>query len=434
MGGKFLLRIEDTDRERSSQSAVDAIFESLKWLELDWDVPPVFQFARASRHAEVARQLVNNGLAYYCYSSIEEVEQMRATALAHGRPPRYDGYWRDRKDPPPSGVSPVIRFKAPQSGKTVITDLVQGTVELDNAQLDDMVLLRADGTPTYMLSVVVDDHDMGITHVIRGDDHLTNMFRQYHLFKACGWSVPEFAHIPLIHGPDGAKLSKRHGALGAEQYKDAGFLPESMRNYLLRLGWAHGNDEIISTQQAIEWFDIRDVGRSPARFDMQKLLNLNGHYIRQAENERLFDLIRPWLKSGEHADRVLAGMTGLKQRAQTLRELADGALFYIERPDPGAILSGPNSKKITDPAAVSYLKQMLELLQNLTNFDEAEIELAIRNFCKEQQIKLNDLLNPARVALTGSHISPSLFDVVNVLGREECLVRINACLLQARAL
>jgi len=265
-GGKYLLRIEDTDRQRSTEAAIEAIFDGLHWLGLDADEPPIFQFARAPRHAEVARELLAKGHAYHCYASPEELEEMRAKAKAEGRPMRYDGRWRDR-DPKeaPAGVKPVIRLKAPQEGETVIEDKVQGRVTVANAQLDDMVLLRADGTPTYMLSVVVDDHDMAITHVIRGDDHLTNAFRQTQLYRACGWEAPIFAHIPLIHGPDGAKLSKRHGALGVDAYREMGYLPEALRNYLLRLGWAHGDDEIITTEQAIEWFDLDAVGRSPSR-------------------------------------------------------------------------------------------------------------------------------------------------------------------------
>ena len=291
-GGKFLLRIEDTDRARSTDEAIDAIFDSMKWLGLDWDEEPIFQFSRASRHAEVAHQLLKEGKAYYCYCSPEELEKMREEARAKNLPAGYDGRWRDRDaSEAPPGIPPVIRFKAPREGETVIEDQVQGTVRLQNNQLDDMVLLRADGTPTYMLSVVVDDHDMEITHIIRGDDHLTNAFRQYHLYDAMGWTVPVFAHIPLIHGPDGAKLSKRHGALGAEAYREMGFLPEAMRNYLLRLGWAHGDDEVIPTEKAIEWFDLPAIGRSPSRFDVAKLTNLNAHYMREAEDNRLVDLI-----------------------------------------------------------------------------------------------------------------------------------------------
>lgn len=435
-GGKFLMRIEDTDRERSTQQAIDAIFESLIWLGLDWDNEPVFQFARAPRHAEVARQLVAEGKAYYCYCSPEELEKMREEALAKKLPPRYNGKWRDR-DPSeaPEGVAPVIRFKAPQAGKTVLDDLVQGPVELDNAQLDDMILLRADGTPTYMLSVVVDDHDMGVTHVIRGDDHLTNMFRQYHLYKACGWEAPQFAHIPLIHGPDGAKLSKRHGAMGAEQYKAMGFLPEAMRNYLLRLGWAHGNDEIISTEEAIEWFDIGQVGRSPARFDLIKLTNLNGHYIRQADNERLLRDIESALRGrfgqGEAFEvglkRVRQGMDGLKERAKTLVELADSAGFYMARPvfevgNPKQALASPEARA----TALEVLASLQALLPTVAPFEGALIDAAIRKLCLDQGMKLGAFMGPVRLALTGTTVSPSLFDVMAIFGLEETLQRLQA--------
>ncbi|MEM7653818.1 MAG: glutamate--tRNA ligase, partial [Pseudomonadota bacterium] len=290
-GGTFLLRIEDTDRKRSTDEAIAAILDGLSWLGLDWDGDTVYQFSRAERHADVARALLESGNAYHCYASQEELQEMRDRARAEGRPVGYDGRWRDR-DPSeaPDSVPPVIRLKAPQSGQTIIHDLVQGDVTVGNEQLDDMVLLRADGTPTYMLAVVVDDHDMGVTDVIRGDDHLTNAFRQTQLYQALGWQTPRFAHIPLIHGPDGAKLSKRHGALGAEAYRDMGFLPEALRNYLLRLGWSHGDEEIISTEQAIEWFDIADAGRSPSRFDLARLTSLNAHYIKAADIARLVDL------------------------------------------------------------------------------------------------------------------------------------------------
>ena len=297
--GRFLLRIEDTDRKRSTQEAIDAILEGLRWLGLDWDGEAVSQFARADRHREVAEQLLAAGHAYRCYASPEELQAMREQARADGRPMRYDGRWRDRDAADaPAGVDPVVRFKAPRDGQTVIEDLVQGSITVPNADLDDMVLLRSDGTPTYMLSVVVDDHDMDITHVIRGDDHLTNAFRQYQLFAALGWTPPRFAHVPLIHGPDGAKLSKRHGALGVDAYRDMGYLPEALRNYLLRLGWAHGDDEIIATDQALQWFDLDGVGRSPARFDFAKLENLNGPYIREADEGRLVSLIVPLAPGG----------------------------------------------------------------------------------------------------------------------------------------
>jgi glutamyl-tRNA synthetase len=340
-GGRFLLRIEDTDRQRSTQAAIDAIIDGLSWLGLEWDGEVVHQFARAGRHAEVARQLLAEGKAYHCYCTPAELEAMREAQRAAGLTMRYDGRWRDR-DPAtaPKDVAPVIRLKMPQTGETIVQDKVQGEVRVANEQLDDMVLLRADGTPVYMLSVVVDDHDMEITQVIRGDDHLTNTFRQVQLYDAMGWPKPAFAHVPMIHGPDGAKLSKRHGALGAEAYRDMGYLPEALRNYLLRLGWAHGNDEIISTEQAIAWFGLDGVGRSPARFDLAKLNNLNGHYMRAAESNRLLSLILPRIAKrlgaapdAEAQARLAAGMEGLKARAETLEQLADNAQFYV-RPRP----------------------------------------------------------------------------------------------------
>ncbi|MBX6324324.1 MAG: glutamate--tRNA ligase, partial [Rhodospirillaceae bacterium] len=327
-GGTFLLRIEDTDRERSTAAAIDAIFSGLRWLGIDWDGEALFQSSRASRHAEVAGQLVAAGKAYRCYATPEELAVMRESQRRTGRPVRSP--WRDR-DPVqvPAGVAPTIRLRAPLDGETVVGDLVQGEIRVDNAQLDDMVLLRGDGTPTYMLAVVVDDHDMAVTHVIRGHDHLTNTFRQVQLYQALGWDIPAFAHIPLIHGPDGAKLSKRHGALGVEAYREMGFLPEAVRNYLLRLGWAHGDDEVISTEQAIAWFDLDGVGRSPARFDLAKLTNLNAHYLRQRDPASLLELVLPFIEErlGRPVDaagreRLLRGLPGLQPRARARVELA----------------------------------------------------------------------------------------------------------------
>ncbi len=428
-GGQFLLRIEDTDRQRSTQQAVDAIFDGLKWLGLEGDGEAVFQFARMDRHAEVARQLVAEGKAYYCYCTPEELEKIREQQRAEGKPMRYPGVWRDR-DPAeaPADAKPVVRLKAPQEGDTVITDLVQGEVRVANAQLDDMVLLRADGTPTYMLSVVVDDHDMGITHVIRGDDHLTNAFRQYQLYKACSWDVPQFAHIPLIHGPDGAKLSKRHGALGAEAYRDMGFLPEAMRNYLLRLGWGHGDDEIISTEQAVEWFDLAGVGRSPSRFDMTKLTNLNGHYLRQADDARLVELILPQVeaKAGVSVDaegkrRLTAGMAGMKERAKTLVELADSALFYV-RPRPLA-LDDKAAKALDDAEARALLKEYVQSVAS-AEWTKQSLEEAARVFAEGRGQKLGKVAQPLRAALTGSSVSPPIFEVMEVLGRAEAMARI----------
>ena len=429
-GGRFLLRIEDTDRARSTQAAVDAIFDGLKWLGLDHDGEPVFQFARMDRHAEVARRLVAEGKAYHCYCAPDELERIREQQKAEGKPMRYPGVWRDR-DPAeaPVGVPPVVRLKAPRDGETVIDDLVQGEVKVANAQLDDMVLLRADGTPTYMLSVVVDDHDMGITHVIRGDDHLTNAFRQYQLYRACGWDVPRFAHIPLIHGPDGAKLSKRHGALGAEAYRDMGFLPEAMRNYLLRLGWGHGDDEIISTGQAVEWFTLDNVGRSPSRFDITKLANLNGHYLRQADDGRLAGLLSPLLENrlgsavgAEGQARLLAGMAGLKERAKTLVELADLALFYVRpRPLP---LDDKAAKVAADGEQMALLADFAAVLVGMAEWKKDALEDAARQFAEGRGQKLGKVAQPLRTALTGSSVSPPIFEVMEVLGRAETLGRI----------
>lgn len=436
-GGKFLLRIEDTDRARSTPEAVEAIFDGLKWLGLDWEGDVVYQFARAPRHAEVAKQLLAEGKAYYCYCSPEELTAMREEAKAQGKPMRYNGYWRDRPaSEAPEGVAPVVRLKMPQDGETVIRDLVQGEVCIANQQLDDMILLRADGTPTYMLSVVVDDHDMGITHVIRGDDHLTNTFRQYQLYKAMGWDVPAFSHIPLIHGPDGAKLSKRHGALGAEAYRDLGYLPEAMRNYLLRLGWGHGDAEIVTTEQAIEWFDIDAVGRSPARFDFAKLNNLNAHYMRQADNERLTGLIAPKLaeKAGRDLtatdiERLTKGMNGLKDRAKTLVELADSALFYV-RPRPLPL--DEKAAKLLDDEGRNALARLVERVDGIAEWTKDRLEEEARLLAEAGGFKLGKIAQPLRAALTGSSVSPPIFEVMEVLGREESVARINDALGDAR--
>ena len=428
-GGTFMLRIEDTDRARSTEAAVAAIFDGIRWLGLDWDGEAVFQFARMERHAEVARQLVAEGKAYYCWCTPDELEKIREEQRAKGLPMRYPGVWRDR-DPAegPKDRPPVVRLRAPQDGETVIADLVQGDVRVANNQLDDMVLLRADGTPTYMLSVVVDDHDMGITHVIRGDDHLTNAFRQYQLYKACGWDVPVFAHIPLIHGPDGAKLSKRHGALGAEAYRDMGFLPEAMRNYLLRLGWSHGDDEIISTEQAVEWFSLDHVGRSPSRFDMTKLTNLNGHYLRLADDARLVGLVVPAMEARlghpvdqAGRDRLLAGMAGMKERAKSVVELADMGLFYVA-PRPLAV-DDKAAKVLADAEQVAMLSEFAAGLAG-ADWSKSVLEDAARLFAEGKGQKLGKIAQPLRAALTGSSVSPPIFEVMEVLGRAETLGRI----------
>ncbi len=424
-GGRFLLRIEDTDRARSTQEAIDAILEGLAWLGLDWDEEAVFQSARAERHAEVARRLLAEGKAYHCYASQAELEEMRATARAEGRPMRYDGRWRDR-DPAdaPAGVPPVVRMKAPQDGETRIADLVQGEVTVGNAQLDDMVLLRADGSPTYMLSVVVDDHDMGVTTVIRGDDHLTNAFRQTQLYRLAGWEPPAFAHIPLIHGPDGAKLSKRHGALGVEAYREMGYLPEALRNYLLRLGWGHGDEEIIPTDKAIEWFDLDGVGRSPARFDLDKLNHLNGHYIREAEDGRLAELAAGYFDPAPSPlarQRLAAGIAGLKPRAKTLKELAElGAFYAAERP----LALNDKAEKLLGDEARALLGRLQPRLEALGDWSAEPIEAEVRAFAETEGVKLGAVAQPLRAALTGSNVSPPIFEAAAVLGREESLARL----------
>jgi glutamyl-tRNA synthetase len=427
-GGSFRLRIEDTDRARSTPEAVAAIIDGLSWLGLQWDGDIVMQFERAAQHAEAARRLLSEGKAYYCYCTPQELEAMREKARAEGRPVRYDGTWRDR-DPAeaPKDVPPAIRLKAPREGETVIDDLVQGSVTVANEQLDDLIILRADGTPTYNLSVVVDDHDMGITHVIRGDDHLTNAFRQTQIYRALGWPVPVFAHVPLIHGPDGAKLSKRHGALGVDAYRDMGYLPEALRNYLLRLGWGHGDAEIISTDEAIRWFDIDAVGRAPARFDFVKLANLNGHYLREAEDGRLVELIVPRLEkalgralSPGDKDRLRAAMPGLKPRAKTVVELAENARFYVER---RPIPIDDKARALLDEAARRRLAEIAPRLAG-ADWSAPTLEEAVRRFAEEHGLKLGAAAQPLRAALAGSTTSPGIFDVMAVLGREETLARL----------
>jgi glutamyl-tRNA synthetase len=431
-GGKCLLRIEDTDRARSTEPAIEAILDGLSWLGLEWDGDVTYQFARAARHAEVANRMLAAGKAYHCYASPQELDEMRAAQKKAGMPMRYDGRWRDRdpKDAPP-GVAPVVRLKAPQSGKTMIQDAVQGEVTVENAQLDDMILLRADGTPTYMLAVVVDDQDMGVTHVIRGDDHLNNAFRQLQIIKAMGWPEPVYAHIPLIHGPDGAKLSKRHGALGVDAYRDMGFLPEALRNYLLRLGWGHGDDEIIPTAQAIEWFDLPGVGRAASRFDMAKLTNLNAHYLREMADADLLSLVMPRIeaKIGGKVEpvgltRMERGMNGVKQRSRTVVELADNLIFYAR--DGAPEIADDKARAQLTPDAKVLLGKLASALEGENDWSEPAMEAAIRRFAEAQAVKLGQVAQPLRVALSGSTVSPGIFEVLSVLGPAEARQRLLA--------
>jgi len=431
-GGKYLLRIEDTDRARSTQPAIEAILDDLSWLGLDWDGEVTYQFERATRHAEVAKQMLAEGKAYHCYASPQELDEMRAAQKKAGLPMRYDGRWRDRRPADaPSGVAPVIRLRAPQSGKTVIQDAVQGEVTVENAQLDDMILLRADGTPTYMLAVVVDDQDMGVTHVIRGDDHLNNAFRQLQIIKAMGWPEPIYAHIPLIHGPDGAKLSKRHGALGVDAYRDMGFLPAALRNYLLRLGWGHGDDEIIPTEQAIEWFDLPAVGRAASRFDLVKLTNLNAHYLRETPDAALLPMVLPRIEAsiGGPVDaigleRIERGMAGVKQRARTVVELADNLVFYAKSGAPQ--IADDKARAQLTPDARTLLGKLASALEGENDWNEPAMEGAIRRFAEQQGVKLGEVAQPLRVALSGSTASPGIFEVLSVLGPAETRQRLLA--------
>jgi glutamyl-tRNA synthetase len=428
-GGKFLLRIEDTDRARSTQPAIEAILDGMRWLGLDWDGDEVYQFARASRHAEVAFDLLERGHAYKCFATAEELEEMRAQQRTAKLPLRYDGRWRNR-DPKeaPEGAPFVVRLKAETEGETTIDDLVQGQVTVRNSELDDMVLLRSDGTPTYMLAVVVDDHDMGVTHVIRGDDHLNNAFRQLGIIRAMGWPQPIYGHVPLIHGPDGAKLSKRHGALGVEAYRDEmGILPEALMNYLLRIGWGHGDEEIIDRARAIEIFDVAGIGRSPGRTDQKKLENTNGHYIRAADDARLTDLTAPFVeqKIGRTLgaeDRALLhrSMAVLKVRAKDLLELAEGATFFFRtRP----LDMEDRALALLEGQGAMLLATATRALSSVEWTNEA-LDAAVRSAAEEAGVGLGKVAQPLRAALTGRTTSPGIFDVLLLLGREESLARL----------
>ncbi len=427
-GAIFRLRIEDTDRARSTEAATEAIVDGLKWLGIEWDGEIVYQFARAAHHAEITRRLLDAGRAYRCYCSPEELEAMRAKALAEKRSVRYDGAWRDR-DPSeaPPGVAPAIRLKTERTGATTIRDHVLGEVTVENQELDDLIILRSDGTPTYNFSVVVDDHDMGITHVIRGNEHFRNAFRQIQVYRALDWPVPEFAHIPLIHGADGAKMSKRHGALGVEAYREMGYLPEALRNYLLRLGWSHGDDEIISTEQAVEWFDLGGIGRAPAQFDFAKLDSVNAHYLREADDARLVDLVAARLEpelghalSEADRDRLTRAMPVLKPRAKTLVELAEKARFYVA---PRPIAPAADAAKLLTADARLLLGELGNGLAG-GDWQAGALEARLRDFVAAKGLKLSAVAQPLRAALTGSLASPGIFEVMEVLGRDETLGRI----------
>jgi glutamyl-tRNA synthetase len=427
LGGKFLLRIEDTDKARSTQAAIDAILDGMKWLGLDWDDEVYFQSHFAERHAQVAQQMLTSGQAYRCWMTQEDLSAQREVAQRERRPFKIVSQWRDCGT---EGDGPfVVRLKAPQDGETGIDDLVQGRVTVQNSEIDDFVLLRSDGSPTYMLAVVVDDQDMGVTHVIRGDDHLNNAFRQIAIIRAMGWREPVYGHVPLIHGQDGAKLSKRHGALGVETYRDdLGILPEALFNYLLRLGWGHGDEEIISREDATRWFDMAQVGRSPSRFDVKKLESLNGHYIREAEDERLAALIEHGVEGAvgrdlgpADSDLLSRAMPALKPRAKDLNELTEAALFlFRQRP----LHMDDKAEALLQGAARDLLTLVHQRLSQLADWSAEETEQAVREVAEAEGVKLGQVAQPLRAALTGRATSPGIFDVLMLLGREESLARV----------
>ncbi|MCB2089077.1 MAG: glutamate--tRNA ligase [Sphingomonadaceae bacterium] len=429
-GGKALLRIEDTDRKRSTQEAIDAILDGLDWLGLDYDEAPTFQSQRADRHAAVAHMLLEHGHAYRCYATPEELEEMRAAQRAAKQPLRYDGRWRDR-DPAeaPAGAPFVVRLRTPDIGETTIQDQVQGKVSVKNAELDDYIILRADGTPTYMLAAVVDDHDMGVTHVIRGDDHLNNAFRQLPIYRAMqeiegDWAEPTYAHIPLIHGNDGAKLSKRHGAMGVDAYRDElGILPEALFNYLMRLGWGHGDKEEFTRAEAVELFDISGVNKGASRFDMKKLLNMNGNYIRAADDARLARLTAE--RIGPQADAALLeqAMPVLKTRARDMIELAEGAAFlFRQRP----LEMTEKAAALLDADGRALLTKISARLGAENDWTIEPLEASLKAMAEELGLGLGKLAQPMRAALTGTTTSPGIFDVLVLLGREESLARLDA--------
>ncbi|HEX8064785.1 MAG TPA: glutamate--tRNA ligase [Allosphingosinicella sp.] len=425
-GGRFLLRIEDTDKARSTQAAIDAILEGMRWLGIDWDGHEYYQSQFAARHSEVANAMLERGHAYRCYMTAEELAAGRERAQAERRPYRIESPWRDRNAA--SDAPFVVRLKAPREGETVIEDKVQGRVVVQNGELDDMVLLRSDGSPTYMLAVVVDDHDMGVTHVVRGDDHLNNAFRQLGIIKAMGWPEPVYAHVPLIHGQDGAKMSKRHGATGVMDYHELGFLPEALSNYLLRLGWGHGDEEIISREDAIRWFDLDHVGKSPSRFDVKKLENLNGHYIRESGDGRLAGLTASRIGkligrdlATDEIELLVRAMPELKPRAKNLNELAENSTFLFQkRPldfdeKAGQLLAGDSPR---------LLARVWASLNALDEWSALATEAAVRSTAESAGVKLGQVAQPLRAALTGRATSPGIFDVLVLLGREESLARI----------
>ncbi len=429
--GKMLFRIEDTDRKRHSEDAVTALKRAMEWLELDWDGDIVSQYESQPRHKEIAHTLLAKGKAYKCFCTSEELDTMRAEAKAEGKPTFYDRRWRENSTHP-ENTPYVIRIKSPLDGSSTVHDSVQGDITVKNDHLDDFIILRSDGSPTYMLAVVVDDHDMGVTHVIRGDDHINNTFRQNVIYDAMGWNIPHYAHVPLILGPDGAKMSKRHGAASVEEYRDMGYLPEAIRNYLLRLGWSHGDDEIISDAQAIKWFNLKNIGKSPSRFDFDKLEHINAHYIKEADNNRLIKLAKPFLKErhGIELDetgkkRLLEGADELKDRATTLLQFVDEGAFYAKT----LPLSYNEKAKTLIQEGKATLKNLIESLCKDNEFTAESVQSTCKDLAKSNHGgKLGKVAMPLRAALTGTTVSPSVFQAAAILGKDETIARLKAAI------
>ncbi len=427
--GKFLLRIEDTDKKRSTQEAINIILSDLEWLDLKWDKEPVYQSENHQRHKEIVQYLIDSDKAYKCYASKEELDDLRQKQVNEGKPYRYDGRWRNKGlSSAPSNIKPVVRLKSPLEGNTIIKDIVQGEVKVENKELDDMILLRSDGTPTFMLAVVVDDHDMGITHIIRGDDHLTNAFRQKIIYNALDWDHPEFCHIPLIHGPDGKKLSKRHDSVGASTYRKSGYLPEAIRNYLLKLGWSHGNDELISDKQAIEWFDVNGLGKSSARFDKDKLTSLNSHYIKEKNNSEILELLLPIIERniGDKVDEIsismiLKGLDSLKDRSKTLVDLMEQSLVYVNKLP---LNFNNKAEQILNNENKLMLRKITQYFADISDWTAPNIENQIKSYCDVNNLKLGQIAQPIRAAITGSTHSPPIFEVMAIFGRKEVTLRI----------
>lgn len=424
-GGKFLLRIEDTDFARSTEEAKNAILRSMEWLGLEYDEEIIYQSQRAARHQEIANMMLKDGSAYYCFSSQEDIANLRESAHKAGEHFIFHSPWRD-EDPKnyPTNQQPVVRLKAPRTGETIVGDLVQGKVKVQNSHLDDMVLLRSDGTPTYMLAVVVDDHDMGITHIIRGDDHLNNASRQQLIYSSLGWEIPKMAHIPLIHGPDGAKLSKRHGALGVENYKEMGYLPAALNNYLLRLGWSHGNDEIISKEQAIKWFDIDGLGKSPARIDFDKMKHINAHYLRIMDNNELANIIFNYYEKSlaqESKNYILKGIDAMKPRCELLTDIFDLAKIFII---DGKFVRNEEASALINQCDKNLIERIRKSINEITDFNKHIIQSTLKLIAEEQDLKMGDLMKYVRAFITGRLNSPSVFEIMEILGKQHSLKRL----------